>query len=198
MRILRQSRLRRPQPVRPLPGHPSRGGPRPARGVAVRPARAGLHRRCSRRCRGCTSTAAPTASRAASSAGCARTRAPGSATSSSTSRSSCRTSPATPVTFGKTRGAGEPGHYHVVYEYEQEDVGLEAGRAGHAACSHSLLPPELRPAGCDARATSTSRAERDEFIRFAQRRGTGPEHGVARARGRGRATSRGSASTSRA
>ena len=31
-----------------------------------------------------------------------------------------------PVTFGKTRSHGAPGQYHVIYQYEQEDVGLEA------------------------------------------------------------------------
>ena len=29
------------------------------------------------------------------------------------------------VTFGKTRSTGVPGRYHVVFEYEQEEVGLE-------------------------------------------------------------------------
>ena len=52
-----------------------------------------------------------------------RRRAPGSATCSSTSRSSCSTSPAPRSTFGKTRSAGEPGQYHVVYEYEEARVG---------------------------------------------------------------------------
>ncbi|MGD9510238.1 MAG: cyanophycin synthetase, partial [Geminicoccaceae bacterium] len=33
----------------------------------------------------------------------------------------------TPVSFGKTRGTGNPGEYFVVYEYEQSEVGLEAG-----------------------------------------------------------------------
>ncbi|HEX6432702.1 MAG TPA: hypothetical protein VFZ87_00600, partial [Gemmatimonadales bacterium] len=50
------------------------------------------------------------------------------------------------VTFGKTRSRGPKGHYYVVYQYEQEDVGLEAGRLG-LMLLHSLLPPELRPAG---------------------------------------------------
>jgi len=44
-----------------------------------------------------------------------------------------------PVTFGKTRGAGAEGTYHVLYQYEQEDVGLEAGRLG-ITLLHSLLP----------------------------------------------------------
>ena len=55
----------------------------------------------------------------------------------------------TPVTFGKTRGTGDPGEYFVVYEYEQSEVGLEAGQLG-LQLLHSLLPPELRPADFDA------------------------------------------------
>src|SRR6185369_11896138 len=31
------------------------------------------------------------------------------------------------VTFGKTRSADVRGQYHVVFQYEQSDVGLEAG-----------------------------------------------------------------------
>ncbi|MGH2708165.1 MAG: cyanophycin synthetase family protein, partial [Actinomycetota bacterium] len=50
------------------------------------------------------------------------------------------------VTFGKTRSQGATGHYHVIYQYEQEDVGLEAGRLG-VTLLHSLLPRELRPEG---------------------------------------------------
>src|SRR6266550_9646051 len=77
-----------------------------------------------------------------------------------------------PVTFGKTRSEGEAGHYHVVYQYEQEDVGLEAGQLG-LTLLHSLLPPELRPEGA-VPADFDFEAERDEFIRFAQRRALGP------------------------
>ncbi len=77
-----------------------------------------------------------------------------------------------PVTFGKTRGAGVDGHYHVIYQYEQEDVGLEAGRLG-ITLLHSLLPPELRPDGA-VPGDFDFAAERDEFIRFAQRRALGP------------------------
>jgi cyanophycin synthetase len=77
-----------------------------------------------------------------------------------------------PVTFGKTRGAGEEGRYHVTYQYAQEDVGLEAGRLG-ITLLHSLLPPELRPEG-SVPGDFDFAAERDEFIRFAQRRALGP------------------------
>ncbi len=76
------------------------------------------------------------------------------------------------VTFGKTRSHGPPGHYYVIYQYEQEDVGLEAGRLG-LTLLHSLLPPDLRPEGSVPEGFDFA-AERDEFIRFAQRRALGP------------------------
>ena len=83
------------------------------------------------------------------------------------------------VTFGKTRSHGPPGHYYVVYQYDQEDVGLEAGRLG-LTLLHSLLPPDLRPEGSPSLGGSGQAggfdfaAERDEFIRFTQRRALGP------------------------
>jgi cyanophycin synthetase len=76
------------------------------------------------------------------------------------------------VTFGKTRSAGAPGHYHVVYEYEQAQVGLTAGRLG-LALLHSLLPAELK-AGVAAPEEFDFAQERDEFIKYAQRRALGP------------------------
>lgn len=75
------------------------------------------------------------------------------------------------VTFGKTRSEGEPGVYNVVYEYEQEEVGLEAGNLARALLM-SLLPAELRPD--DLAADFDFASERDDFIRFAQRRALGP------------------------
>jgi cyanophycin synthetase len=76
------------------------------------------------------------------------------------------------VTFGKTRSAGAPGVYTVVYEYAQRDEGIAAGELGlRLLCS--LLPQELRPA--DSVPAEWSWAEaRDQFIRFAQRRALGP------------------------
>jgi cyanophycin synthetase len=48
----------------------------------------------------------------------------------------------TPVSFGKTRGAGLPrGHYNVVYTYEEEAVGLAAADLALAVIRH-LLPEE--------------------------------------------------------
>jgi cyanophycin synthetase len=76
------------------------------------------------------------------------------------------------VTFGKTRGAGPPGVYTVVYEYAQRDEGIAAGELGlRLLCS--LLPPNLRPADGVPEDWSWPEA-RDQFIRFAQRRALGP------------------------
>jgi len=75
------------------------------------------------------------------------------------------------VTFGKTRGNGVPGQYDVVYEYEQEDVGLEAAQVA-LRLLHHLLPIELRPP-CAPSDFDWER-ERDDFIRYAQRRAFGP------------------------
>jgi cyanophycin synthetase len=73
------------------------------------------------------------------------------------------------VSFGKTRGNGTPGQYHVVYEYEQADVGLEAGKIA-LEIINQCLPGELR-FGRDDFVPAT---ERDQFIKFAQRRALGP------------------------
>jgi cyanophycin synthetase len=76
------------------------------------------------------------------------------------------------VTFGKTRSAGSPGVYTVVYEYAQRDEGIAAGElALRLLCS--LLPASLRPADAVPEGWNWPEA-RDEFIRFAQRRALGP------------------------
>ncbi len=49
----------------------------------------------------------------------------------------------TDVTFGRTRGTGEPRHYNMVYEYRQRDVGLAAGQLALRLLMH-LLPDELK------------------------------------------------------
>ena len=76
------------------------------------------------------------------------------------------------VTFGKTRSAGAPGVYTVVYEYAQRDEGIAAGELGlRLLCS--LLPEAIRPEDSVPEGWSWPEA-RDEFIRFAQRRALGP------------------------
>ncbi len=76
------------------------------------------------------------------------------------------------VTFGKTRAAGAPGVYTVVYEYAQRDEGIAAGELGlRLLCS--LLPAPIRPPESVPDDWNWQEA-RDEFIRFAQRRALGP------------------------
>jgi cyanophycin synthetase len=76
------------------------------------------------------------------------------------------------VTFGKTRSAGAPGVYTVVYEYAQRDEGIAAGELGlRLLCS--LLPAPIRPADSVPGGWNWDEA-RDDFIRFAQRRALGP------------------------
>jgi cyanophycin synthetase len=76
----------------------------------------------------------------------------------------------TPVTYGKTRGAGRDGVYHVIYSYEEEQVGR---RAGDLALRYlrSLLPPtfaaHLAPA-------VDYQAELTELVRLAERVALGP------------------------
>ncbi len=76
------------------------------------------------------------------------------------------------VTFGKTRSTGEPGQYDMVYEYEDSDVGKEAGHLAlkllHYLLPEDLQPPEIREEEFDFE------DERDAFIRYAQRRALGP------------------------
>jgi cyanophycin synthetase len=76
------------------------------------------------------------------------------------------------VTFGKTRSAGRPGVYTVIYEYAQRHEGIAAGELGlRLLCS--LLPASLQPPGSVPEGWSWPEA-RDDFIRFAQRRALGP------------------------
>ncbi|MEO8636787.1 MAG: cyanophycin synthetase [Gemmatimonadales bacterium] len=76
------------------------------------------------------------------------------------------------VTFGKTRSLDTPGQYQIVYQFEEESVGLEAANLA-VTLIQSLLPAELRasnavPADFDAKSALES------FIRYAQRRDLGP------------------------
>ncbi len=76
------------------------------------------------------------------------------------------------VTFGKTRGAGETGVYNMIFEYEQEEVGLAASQLA-LDLLHHLLPEELSGPGLVPEGFVFEEA-RDDFIRFAQRRALGP------------------------
>ena len=78
------------------------------------------------------------------------------------------------VSFGKTRSAGDPGTYHVIFEFEEERVG-EAAAELAARLLHSLLPADLRPEGTDVKLDL--KHELAELIDFAQRRQLGPSTG---------------------
>ncbi|HEV7786051.1 MAG TPA: hypothetical protein VGQ28_11985, partial [Thermoanaerobaculia bacterium] len=73
----------------------------------------------------------------------------------------------TPVTFGKTRGHGlPPGQYHVVYSFDEEPLGLAAGRLA-LRLIHHLLPERLEahdPAPLDFS------AELDALVQLARNR----------------------------
>src|ERR1700682_364050 len=76
------------------------------------------------------------------------------------------------VSFGKTRAAGLCGHYDIVYEYHDEDVGRQAGDLSLALIEH-LLPDELKPER-NVEKVFDFEHELDEFIRYARRRDVGP------------------------
>lgn len=77
------------------------------------------------------------------------------------------------VTFGKTRSIdGKPGVYSVVYEYAQREEGIAAGELALKLLG-SLLPVELR-AHVAVPESFDWDTERDDFIRYAQRRALGP------------------------
>ncbi len=78
------------------------------------------------------------------------------------------------VSFGKTRGMGPSGHYNMIFEYKQRDVGLEAARITRQLLM-SLLPERIRDElEGEIDDDFVFEEERDDFIRFAQRKELGP------------------------
>ena len=65
---------------------------------------------------------------------------------------------------GKTRGTGEPGRYHVIYGYGEEQVGLEAGRLAVRLVNHLVKPDR----------DLDFPAELERLILLAERRAFGP------------------------
>ncbi|HYC06612.1 MAG TPA: cyanophycin synthetase, partial [Candidatus Binatia bacterium] len=72
----------------------------------------------------------------------------------------------TDVRHGKTRGAGPVGQYNVIYEYREEQVGIEAGKIAVDLVNH-LVDPAASP-GFDLM------AELERLIRLAERLAFGP------------------------
>jgi cyanophycin synthetase len=79
------------------------------------------------------------------------------------------------VTFGKTRSIeGEVGCYNMVFEYKQRDVGLEAARIARQLL-YSLLTDGLKLQLQDSIEDDfVFEEEKNDFIRFAQRKEFGP------------------------
>jgi len=78
------------------------------------------------------------------------------------------------VSFGRTRGSGEPGQYNMVFQYKQRDVGLEAARIALQLLL-SLLPEHLKQElASEVDRDFDYKQEREEFILFAQRKELGP------------------------
>ncbi|PRQ09327.1 cyanophycin synthetase [Enhygromyxa salina] len=77
------------------------------------------------------------------------------------------------VSFGKTRGAGAEGEYHVVYQYEEERVGEAAGNLA-LRLLHSLIPASLELDDIPDVSDLDFSEELDELIGMAQRRQLGP------------------------
>ena len=72
----------------------------------------------------------------------------------------------TEVRNGKTRSAGPYGRYDVIYEYREEQVGLEAGQIAVALVNHLVDPATL--------AAFDLEAELERLIRIAERSAFGP------------------------
>lgn len=78
------------------------------------------------------------------------------------------------VTFGRTRSLAEEGTYYVVYQYQQQDVGLEAGALGLKLLKH-LLPKNVQEAiNADIEDDFDFAQELTDFIKMAQRKEFGP------------------------
>jgi cyanophycin synthetase len=72
----------------------------------------------------------------------------------------------TDVRHGKTRGAGTPGQYNVIYEFREETVGIEAGKLAVRIVNY-LVDPASDP-------DLDYLAELERLIRLAERQAFGP------------------------
>jgi cyanophycin synthetase len=73
----------------------------------------------------------------------------------------------TPVGIGKTRGAGKTGQYNVIYEFREEQVGIEAGKIA-VALVNNLVAPD------DPTAAFDFPSELERLVRLAERQAFGP------------------------
>ena len=73
----------------------------------------------------------------------------------------------TDVRHGKTRSAGPRGRYNVIFEFREEQVGIEAGKAGVALVNHLVAPD-------DPAFAFDFPGELERLIRVAERQAFGP------------------------
>jgi cyanophycin synthetase len=73
----------------------------------------------------------------------------------------------TDVRHGKTRSTGEYGRYNVIYEYREEQVGIEAGKMAVGLVNHLVAPS-------DAAHQFDLGGELERLIRMAERQAFGP------------------------
>ncbi len=78
------------------------------------------------------------------------------------------------VSFGKTRGMGQRGQYNMIFEYKQRDVGLEASRIARQLLLSLLSEQLIIELADEVDPEFNFEEERDDFIRFAQRKELGP------------------------
>ena len=81
------------------------------------------------------------------------------------------------VTFGRTRSLEDKGTYYVVYQYHQQDVGIEAGALGLKLLQH-LMPANVQKAiNANIEDDFDFAQELNDFIKMAQRKEFGPSTG---------------------
>ncbi len=73
----------------------------------------------------------------------------------------------TEVRIGKTRSTGEPGRYDMIYEFREEQVGVEAGRIAVALVNHLVAPD-------DPAFVIDLAADMERLIRLAEQQAFGP------------------------
>ena len=78
------------------------------------------------------------------------------------------------ISFGKTRSIGPAGHYNMVFQYMQKEVGLEASRISRQLLLSLLSDPLKEELASEIEEGFDFEEERDDFIRFAQRKELGP------------------------
>ena len=161
----RDARPPRPQLLGARAGHPPGRRPRRARGVPEQQdpglrGRAGRHAADARGPRLLASAGAAGSSRGSA-------RGPGSGTSSEHIALEFQNLAGTDVRHGKTRGTGEYGRYNVIFEYREEQVGIEAGKAAVGLVNHLVAPS-------DPAVAFDLMAELEKLIRLAERLAFGP------------------------